>query len=275
MYVSSYLNLNFDEVAFGKRVELADKAGVDGIEFYGWDIELDSANKRKETVDDEFYGPEIDLDKISRQIEEYDLDLVYMSGDQPAMTDPNLREVSLENIEKSVGLASKLGCPNVNVKAGPGQSSLDDLTQHNAVVESLRQAAPIAEEANVTLLFEPLNSRDAPDHFVNTVGESIQILEEVDSPNVQLLFDIYHEQIMCGDIIRTIQNFIDMIGHVHIADVPTRNEPGTGELNFYNILSALHDEGYDGFIGCEFIPSGDSVSALSDVVASVDSIESS
>lgn len=274
MQVSSYLNLNFDEIPFPERVQLAAEAGVDGIEFFGWDIDLEADEGDTVSVDEEFYGPDIDIGEITREIESNNLDFVYMSGDQPPMTDPNVREAALENIEKSVNLAKKYNCPNVNVKSGPRNPSIDDETQHNAIVETLRQAAPIAEATDVNLLLEPLNTQDAPDQFLNTATESIEILEQVDSPNVQLLFDIYHEQIMCGDLIRTLRDSIDVIGHVHVADVPTRNEPGTGEINYENVLRALSDVGYDGYVGCEFIPTGEPVTALSDVLETVRAIDS-
>ncbi|WP_266082958.1 TIM barrel protein [Haladaptatus caseinilyticus] len=134
------------------------------------------------------------------------------------------------------------------------------------MVEVFRRVAPVAEKSNVTLLLEPLNTRvDHPGHFVSTARDGVEIIKEVSSPAVRVLYDIYHEQIMAGDIIHTFQKYVEYIGHVHIADNPGRHEPGMGELDYENILESIADSEYDGYIGCEFTPTGDPEKALEHV----------
>ena len=115
-------------------------------------------------------------------------------------------------------------------------------------------------------MVEPLNSAvDHPGYFLTSSYEGYDILEAVDSPNVKLLYDVYHQQITEGNVIQNVTDHIDLIGHVSVADVPGRHEPGTGELNYENVFSALDDAGYEGYVGLEFSPTGDSAEAIKDV----------
>ena len=244
--LSVYLNLLFDDEPFEDRVDRAAEAGFDGFEMYGWDR---------------------DLEPIAEKRDEHDLDWVYMSGGRPDLTDPDAADEAVENIENSIEIAERMDCLNLNVKSGSTQDDLDRDAQRENAVQVLSEAAPAAEDAGVTLVLEPLNTYEAPDHFTTTAAGGAEIVEAVDSPNVKLLFDFYHEQIMAGDVIRSFREHLDQIGHVHIADNPGRNEPGTGELNYGNIFEAIDETGYDGYVGCEFEPSGDPLPILEDVRA--------
>jgi hydroxypyruvate isomerase len=144
---------------------------------------------------------------------------------------------------------------------------LDRETQYENVVEVLSTVAPDAEEAGVTLALEPLNTAvDHPGYYLTSSAEGFDIVDDVDSPGVRLLYDVYHQQITEGNVIQTVTENVDRIGHVHVADVPGRHEPGTGELNYANVFSALDDAGYDGYVGCEFRPTGDPESAMDAVL---------
>ena len=265
MKVTSYLNLNFqDDVPFPERVEMAAEAGVDGIEFYGWDLGIDGVA----SVDDSFYGPQFDPDAIVDSIEDHGLELVYMSGDRPPLTDPERSEDALESIERSLTLADEYNCRFVNVKAGPTQTGLSREVQRQSVVNVLRQAIPAVESAEASLLLEPLNAIDAPEQLIHTAEEGYALLDAVDSPDVQLLLDFYHEQLGRGNIINNIRaNAGSYVSHVHVADVPTRAQPGTGELHWDAIVETLSETAYDGYLGGEFIPMGDPISALETLVS--------
>jgi hydroxypyruvate isomerase len=232
--LTGYLNLLFEDTSFPERVDQVADAGLDGIEAYGFDL---------------------DHQAIGRRCEKRDLDWVYLSGVRPDFTDPDNHDAALESIEESLELATTHDIQNLNVKAGSIQEDIDEDSQRDGVIEILSEAAPMAEEAGVTLVLEPLNTRvDHPGHFTTTAAEGAEIVRAVDSPNVKLLFDFYHEQIMHGDVIRSFREHLDAIGHVHIADNPGRHQPGTGEVNYGNVLSAVDESDYEGFVGCEFTP---------------------
>nr|WP_233340982.1 TIM barrel protein [Haloprofundus sp. MHR1] len=126
-----------------------------------------------------------------------------------------------------------------------------------------RAVAEDAEGADVTLVVEPLNTAvDHPGYFLTDTAEGIDIVREVDSPGVKLLYDVYHQQVTEGNVVETITENVDHIGHVHIADVPGRHEPGTGEIRYENVLAAIDDADYDGYVGCEFTPTVDPDEAL-------------
>src|SRR5699024_2840131 len=110
----------------------------------------------------------------------------------------------------------------------------------------------LCEAAGIVLEVEPLNGLvDHPGHFLQRSDEAVEIIDQVNSPYVKLVFDVYHQQITEGNVIRNATQYMEQINHYHIADNPGRNQPGTGELNYINILNAIQDTGYDGFIGLE------------------------
>jgi hydroxypyruvate isomerase len=157
-------------------------------------------------------------------------------------------------VATALDYARTLGCPKLNVLAGltrPG----DNLAQREDVlVENLRYAAPRCTDAGVKLLIEPINTRDIPGFFITTTRQAERILERVGHENLYIQYDIYHMQVMQGDLVPTYERLRDRIAHVQIADNPGRNEPGTGEINYRYVFAALDRLGYDGFVGCEYKP---------------------
>jgi len=123
-----------------------------------------------------------------------------------------------------------------------------------AFIDNMRTASEAARAANVVLLVEPLNSRDKPNYFVSTSDEIIALLEEIDCDNVKLLFDVYHVQIMEGDITRRLHRHFPRIGHIQIASVPERHEPNEGEIAYGFVLDEIAGLGWQGFVGCEYRP---------------------
>lgn len=231
---SASLNMIFEDGSFENRVEKAAAAGFEGIEVIGWDRGIES---------------------ISDRCESADIRLAYISGERPPLTDPNGIEAAAQSIRESIEIASRVGRPKVNVASGPRSVDHSDEAQRSAIVEVLDCVSSDAEDAGVTLVLEGINSKvDSPNQYLTTSQRASEIVREVGSPNVRLLFDFYHEQIGSGDVIRSFKRHTDVVGHVQIADNPGRHEPGTGELNYRSILSAVMESGYDGFIGCEFYP---------------------
>jgi hydroxypyruvate isomerase len=123
-------------------------------------------------------------------------------------------------------------------------------------VSNLERAADAAAEKNITLLIEPLNPRDRPDYFLTRVEHAADVIARVGRPNVKIQFDLYHVQIVGGDIVTRIEKHLPLIGHVQIAAVPSRCEPDEGELNYPVVFAALDRLGYAGWVGCEYRPRG-------------------
>jgi hydroxypyruvate isomerase len=115
----------------------------------------------------------------------------------------------------------------------------------------------------VTVVIEPLNRRDMPGYFLNDFPTALALIGESGRPNVRLQYDIYHQQILHGDVSTSLRAMMPQIGHIQIASVPARHEPGTGELNDFNLFSLLDQLGYDGFVGCEYRPAGTTLDGLS------------
>lgn len=176
--------------------------------------------------------------------------------------DPENREMCVEGLKKVIRIAAEFEAPNVITFTGMKKSGISDEQADKNCVDVWKQVVPFAEEKGVNLCLEHLNSRDDshpmkghPGYYGDDVDHCIDLIKRVDSPNMKLLFDIYHVQIMNGDVIRRIREYIDYIGHVHTAGVPGRAEmDDTQELNYPAILRALLEAGYKGFVAQEFIP---------------------
>uniref|UniRef100_A0A8C9DDP6 Xylose isomerase-like TIM barrel domain-containing protein n=1 Tax=Prolemur simus TaxID=1328070 RepID=A0A8C9DDP6_PROSS len=132
-------------------------------------------------------------------------------------------------------------------------------------LENLRHAAGVLAQENLVGLLEPINTRVTdPQYFLDTPQQAAAILQKVGRPNLQLQMDIFHWQIMDGNLTGNIRKFLPIVGHVQVAQVPGRGEPSSpGELNFPYLFQLLEDEGYQGFVGCEYRPQGDTVEGLS------------
>ncbi|XP_076790457.1 putative hydroxypyruvate isomerase isoform X4 [Arvicanthis niloticus] len=132
-------------------------------------------------------------------------------------------------------------------------------------VENLRHAAGVLAQENLVGLLEPINTRITdPQYFLDTPQQAAAILQKVGRPNLQLQMDIFHWQIMDGNLTGNVREFLPIVGHVQVAQVPDRGEPGSsGELDFTYLFQLLEDEGYQGFVGCEYRPRGDTVEGLS------------
>ena len=131
----------------------------------------------------------------------------------------------------------------------------------------LKNVAPLFEDAGVTLIVEPLNILcNHVGYYLDSSYEAFEICNEVGSPNVKVLYDIYHQQISEGNLIPTIRKYFDLIGHFHVADVPGRNEPGTGEINYRNVFKAIEDLGYDKYVGLEYEPTIDTAETIRKVL---------
>jgi hydroxypyruvate isomerase len=161
-----------------------------------------------------------------------------------------------EGVETAIDYAAALGCPRVNCLAGVAPRSSDPAAVRETFVRNLHYAAPRFRAAGIKLLIEPINTRDIPGFFLCGTRQAMDIIEAVGSDNLFLQYDIYHAQIMEGDLAHTIERHLGAMAHIQIADPPGRNEPGTGEINFPFLFGLLDRLGYAGWIGCEYKPQG-------------------
>ncbi|KZZ12377.1 hydroxypyruvate isomerase, partial [Oleiphilus sp. HI0078] len=160
--------------------------------------------------------------------------------------------------------AQTLGVKQINCLSGLKQPDCSDEQHWQKLVANVKYAAQALARKNITLMVEAINSKvDMPGFIIDTLDKALQLLEDVNEENVKIQFDIYHMQIMHGDIIRKIGSAQAQIGHIQFADNPGRHEPGTGELNFSQIFKALDRLNYSGYISAEYIPSSTTDASLS------------
>lgn len=236
-----------------EKLRLLHQAGFRAFEFTDWHRE--------------------DLETLASTIRELGLTLNCINGNggvagpsNKSPLDPRQRREFIAEVTASIAVLRKLGGRALIILTGNTLPHLSRQRQRQNCIAALKEVAPLAQEANVTLLLEPLNVQvDHPGYFLVHSDEAFEIIDQVNSPSVKVLFDIYHQQISEGNLITTITKNIARIGHFHIADVPGRHEPGTGEINYGNILQAIVQSGYRGFIGLEFIPSRDDFLVLQQV----------
>lgn len=166
----------------------------------------------------------------------------------------------IAEFQDGVGLAIEyarlLGCPRLNCLAGIPPAGVDADKARETLVENLRFAAAVTARAGIALVLEPLNTRDTPGFLVSTSDAALAAIDAAGCANLQLQFDLYHAQVMEGDLAARLQRHLPRIGHVQLADNPGRHEPGTGEINFPFLLRRLDELGYEGWVGCEYRPSG-------------------
>lgn len=180
-----------------------------------------------------------------------------LMGKRGALTDPSQRKTTLSNLRKAIANARTFKTDRLLALAGPEIKDLSRADQRSSLVAGLKAMMEIVEGEGMQMIIEPLNRFDHRGHFLTSMWEGFEIVGEVASAKLKILFDIYHTQMEEGHIIARIRDNIDAIGHFHVADAPGRHQPGTGELNYANIYRAIAATGYTGHIGMEFIADGD------------------
>lgn len=218
---------------------------------------------------DESYQEIIDLAR------KHDLAVAIMSGHDSlavGLNDPGEHSRIESELRASIDLAADAGIPGLIVFSGNRREGVSEEAAIAATVAGLKRIAPYAEAKSINLNLELLNSKvDHPGYQCDHSAWGIEVCKRVNSPNVKLLFDIYHMQIMEGDVIRTIKDNIRWIGHFHTAGVPGRRDfDDTQELNYAGICRAIAETGYNLFVGHEFKPKGDVYEALAQAHAICD-----
>ena len=187
------------------------------------------------------------------------------------LNDPANHGEIVRNLERSLPLAARAGVPNVIAFFG-NRRGMSDAAGIDNCAKVLKRVAPVAESEGVTVVVELLNSKvNHPDYHGDRTAFGVEVVKRVDSPRVKLLYDIYHMQVMEGDVIRTIRDNQRYIAHYHTAGVPGRHEPDENqELNYPAIVPAIVDTGFSGYLAHEFIPTRDPLTSLREAIVLCD-----
>jgi hydroxypyruvate isomerase len=165
------------------------------------------------------------------------------------------------SVATALRYAAATGVERLHVMSGNADSN--DPKARATYEDSLRYAVDEIGEKGLDVVIEPINRRDMPAFFLNDFGYAAELIGRLGLPRLKLQYDIYHRQILHGDVVKSLEAMMPIIGHVQIASVPARNEPGTGELNDDFVFRRLDDLGYAGFVGCEYRPAGKTLNGLS------------
>ncbi len=256
MRFSCCIELLFTEVPFLDRIKKAKEFNFDAIEFWDWE--------------------EKDLAAIKKECKRNQIDVAIFVGNTVGqMVNPNDNDKLIDGVKDSIEKAKYLNCENLILTTNilqedrsvvPLDFRISEEEKKNNLLLVLNELNKIAEESNIILNIEPLNTLvDHKGYFLEYSREGFDLVKKVSSKNIKVLYDIYHLQIMQGNIISDIENNFDYIGHFHIADVPGRHEPGTGEINYINVYKKIEELGYSGFIGFEYMPLSSTEKSLTKV----------
>lgn len=241
----------FTDLPFEQRLEKVAEAGYRNVELVG---EYDK------WTEDAFQ-------RANRKRKELGITFDCTAGVKYGVGSPEHREPLLAELRRVLPLMEQMDCPSMILLSGNRIPELSREAQHQSCVDTLKAAAALVEGKSihgkpVRLLLETIDPEENPRYYLTEIVEALEVVEAVAHPQVQLLYDFYHEQITAGNLIAKLEKSIPHLGLVHIADVPGRHEPGTGEINYQNIFRKLAELNYTGVAAMEFHPSGDPVTQL-------------
>ncbi|WP_119168541.1 hydroxypyruvate isomerase [Algihabitans albus] len=244
------LSMLFTELEFLERFAAAAAAGFEGVEYlFPYDFPAgDLAARLKEQG----------LTQVLHNLPAGD----WGAGERGIAVLPERTEEFRAGVEQAIAYATALGCRQVNCLAGIAPPEADPAELEATFVANLAYAAEKLDAAGIKLLIEPINTRDIPGFFLNRTRQALDIIAKVGSPNLFLQYDIYHMQIMEGDLAPTLSAHLDRIAHIQLADTPGRHEPGSGEINYPFLFAHLDGLGYRGWIGCEYKPAAGTEAGL-------------
>lgn len=250
MKFAANIHYMFTEHEFLDRFAAAARAGFQGVEFpmpYGFPKEmLSGLLKKHNLVQTVFVLPSGNWD----------------AGDRGIAIFPERKEEFRKGIETAIEYARALNCGMINCVPGMTREKGKFQLFTDTLVSNLKYAARRLADEGIKLLIEPANSKDFPGYFLETTKQAMDIIEATGSDNLFIEYDVYHMQIMEGDISNTFGRLKDRIAYIQIADVPGRHEPGTGELNYPFLLRKFEELGYQGWVGAEYLPAGETEAGL-------------
>ncbi len=236
----------FQNLPFEQRLEKVAEAGYRNVELVG---------EYEKWSEDDFR-------KANQKRRALGITFDTTAGLGHGVADPRAREAFLSDLRGALKIMEKIECPSIIIMSGDEVPAMARETQHASCIEGLKRAAELVEGKNVKLLLENIDPEENPKYYLTSVAEGFKIIERVNHPQVKFLYDFFHEQIAEGNLIEKLEKNIDKVGLVHIADVPGRHEPGTGEINYANIFKKLGQLKYDRYAAMEFLPTGDPIESL-------------
>ncbi|WP_439589397.1 hydroxypyruvate isomerase [Hydrogenophaga sp.] len=248
------LSMLFGELPFLDRFEAAARAGFRGVE-YLFPYDFDARELAARLSD---HG----LEQVLHNLPAGD----WAAGERGVACIPGREAEFRTGVDAALRYAQALGCRQLNCLAGIAPTGVPDDEVRATLRSNLRHAAREFAASGIRLLVEAINTRDIPGFYVNRTTQARALIEDID--NAWLQYDIYHMQIMEGDLARTLETHLDRIAHVQLADNPGRHEPGSGEINYPFLFRHLDTIGYDGWVGCEYKPSGTTTQGLGWLAAS-------
>src|SRR5437588_1231225 len=248
--LAANLTMLFNEVDFVDRFGAAAKAGFKGVEY------LFPYPYPKEQLSEKL--AQHGLIQVLHNLPAGD----WAKGERGIACLPDRVGEFQDGVGKAVDYAYALGCKQVNCLAGIAPPGVTAEKVREIFAANLRFAADELKAAGIRLLIEPCNTRDIPGFYLNRSQQALAIIDEVGSDNLSLQYDIYHMQVMEGDLAPTIERNLKRIAHMQLADNPGRNEPGTGEINYPFLFRHLDAIGYRGWVGCEYKPRTTTVDGL-------------
>ncbi len=247
---SANLSMLFTEHDFLDRFDAAAAAGFKGVEYLGpYDHAPEEVAARLNKNG---------LSQVLFNVPSGD----WAGGERGIAVLPGREQEFRAGVDKAITYARALGCPQVNCLAGIVPAGVDAKAAEAVFVDNLKFAAGRLEQAGIRLLVEPINTRDIPGFFLTNTKQALGILDRVGSENLYIQYDIYHMQIMEGDLARTIEANLARIAHIQLADNPGRHEPGTGEINYPFLYDFIDGLGYAGWIGAEYKPASGTEAGL-------------
>jgi hydroxypyruvate isomerase len=236
------LSMLFGEVDFLDRFEAAAAAGFTGVEYL-----FPYAYKKEQLIE------KLQKNGLVQVLHNLPAGN-WEKGERGIACLPDRVNEFREGVGKAIEYATALGCPQVNCLCGFAPEGVSNSKLHDTVVGNVSYAAAELKKAGIRLLIEPCNTRDMPKFFLNRTAQALEIIDAVGSDNLFVQYDVYHAQVMEGDLANTIQKNLARIAHIQVADNPGRHEPGTGEISYQFLFAHLDRIGYTGWVGCEYIP---------------------
>lgn len=258
MKYSACIDMMYSHCDFYDRFDAVKNSGLCAVEFWKW------SNKDIAQVEEALQknGLSLSIFNLDSRDEALSYDL-----SRGILNAPRASEL-IEAFYESIPIYRRLGAHGMIVLIGETNPDRSTEEQAERVLENLSAIKPYAEKEHINLLVEPLNATDRKNYFMPRSAPLFSILEKVNSERIKMLFDIYHQQMTEGHLCESITRYIKRIGHFHVADCPGRHEPGTGEINYPNVLSHIARLEYDGYVGLEYRatkPDCDTLKFLSEV----------
>ena len=244
------LSMMFTEAAFLDRFGAARANGFDGVEF--------------------LFPYAFEADQIGERLARHDLQLVlhnlpagdWDAGERGLACDPRRIGQFQDSVALALDYAVALGVGRLHCLAGKLAPDVAPALAHDTYVANLRFAAARLAAHGIDLLIEPINTVDMPGYFLTGSAQAAAVIAECGAANLFMQYDIYHMQRMEGELANTLRARLPLIRHIQAADNPGRHEPGTGEINYRYLFALLDELGYDGWVGCEYHPRGDTIAGL-------------